>query len=33
LHLLKDFDGDDVEARPSIDESTVDGDVIDGGHA
>jgi hypothetical protein len=30
LHLLEDFDGDDVEACPFIDESTVDGDVIDG---
>jgi hypothetical protein len=33
LHLLEDLDGDDVEARPSIDESTVDGDVIDGRRA
>jgi hypothetical protein len=30
LHLLEDLNRDDVEARPSIDESTVDGDVIDG---
>jgi hypothetical protein len=30
LHLLEDLDGDDVEAYPSIDESTIDGDVIDG---
>jgi hypothetical protein len=29
LHFLKNLDGDDVEARPSIDESTVDDDVID----
>jgi hypothetical protein len=29
LHLLEDLDGDDVEARPSIDESAVDGDVVD----
>jgi hypothetical protein len=29
LYLLEDLNGDDVEARPSIDESTVDGDVID----
>jgi hypothetical protein len=33
LHLLEDFDRDDVEARPSIDESVVDGDVIDSGRA
>jgi hypothetical protein len=30
LHLLEDLDGDDVEARPSIEESMVDRDVIDG---
>jgi hypothetical protein len=29
FHLLEDLDGDDVEACPSIDESAVDGDVID----
>jgi hypothetical protein len=33
LHLLEDLDLDDVEARPSVDESTIDGDVIDGRHA
>jgi hypothetical protein len=33
LHLLEDLDGDDVEACPSIDESRVDGDVIDGRRA
>jgi hypothetical protein len=33
LHLLEDLDGDDVEARPSIDESTIDGDIIDGRRA
>jgi hypothetical protein len=33
LHLLEDLDRDDVEARPSIDESAVDGDVVDGGRA
>jgi hypothetical protein len=33
LHLLEDLDGDDVEARPSIDESMVDDDVIDGRRA
>jgi hypothetical protein len=33
LHLLEDFDEDDVEARPSIDESTIDGDVIGGRRA
>jgi hypothetical protein len=33
LHLLEDLDGDDIEACPSIDESTVDGDVIDGRRA
>jgi hypothetical protein len=33
LHLLEDFDKDDVEACPSIDESAVDGDVVDSGHA
>jgi hypothetical protein len=32
LHLLEDLDGDDVEARPSIDESAVDGDVVDSRH-
>jgi hypothetical protein len=30
---LEDLDGDDVEARPSIDESMVDGDVIYGRRA
>jgi hypothetical protein len=29
LHLLEDLDRDDVKACPSIDESAVDGDVID----
>jgi hypothetical protein len=33
LYLLEDLDGDDVEARPSIDESAVDGDVVDCRHA
>jgi hypothetical protein len=33
LHLLEDFDRDNVEAHPSIDESAVDGDVVDSGHA
>jgi hypothetical protein len=33
LHLLEDFDRDDVEARPSVDESAVDDDVVDSGHA
>jgi hypothetical protein len=33
LHLLEDFNRNDVESRPSVDESTVDGDVIDGWHA
>jgi hypothetical protein len=33
LHLLEDFDRDDVEARPSVDESAVDGNVVDSGHA
>jgi hypothetical protein len=33
LHLLEDLDRDDVEARPSIDESAVDGDVVDCGRA
>jgi hypothetical protein len=33
LHLLEDLDGDDVEARPSIDESAVDGDAVDRGCA
>jgi hypothetical protein len=27
LHLLEDLDGDDVESRPSINESTVDDNV------
>jgi hypothetical protein len=31
LHLLEDLDSDDVEARPSIDESVVDGNVVDSG--
>jgi hypothetical protein len=29
LDFLEDLDGDDVKAHPSIDESVVDGDVID----
>jgi hypothetical protein len=33
LHLLEDFNRDDVEALPSIDESAVNGDVVDSGHA
>jgi hypothetical protein len=33
LHLLKDFDKDDVEARPFVDESAVDGDVVNSGRA
>jgi hypothetical protein len=33
LHLLEDLDGDDVEAGPSVDESTVDGDVVNCRHA
>jgi hypothetical protein len=33
LHLLEDLEGDDVEACPSIDESSVDGNVIDGRRA
>jgi hypothetical protein len=28
LHLLEDLDRNDVEAHPSIDESTIDGDVV-----
>jgi hypothetical protein len=31
LYLLGDLDIDDVEVRPSIDESAIDGDVVDGG--
>jgi hypothetical protein len=31
LHLLKDLDRDDVETRPSVDESAVHGNVVDGG--
>jgi hypothetical protein len=31
LHLLENFDRDDVETRPSVDESAVDGDVVNGG--
>jgi hypothetical protein len=30
LHLLKDFHIDDVEVSPSIDEGTIDNDVVDG---
>jgi mono/diheme cytochrome c family protein len=33
LNILENLDRDDVEARPSIDESAVDGDVVDGGRA
>jgi hypothetical protein len=33
LHLLEDLNRDDVETRPSIDESTIDDDVIDGWRA
>jgi hypothetical protein len=33
LHLLEDFDRDDVEAHPSIDESAVDGYVVNSGRA
>jgi hypothetical protein len=33
LHLLEDLDRDDVEARPSVDESVVDGDIFDGWRA
>jgi hypothetical protein len=33
LHLLEDLDRDDVETHPSIDESAVDGDVVDCGRA
>jgi hypothetical protein len=33
LHLLEDFDRDDVEARPSVDESAVDSDVVDSARA
>jgi hypothetical protein len=33
LHLLEDLNRDDVESRPSIDESMVEGDVIDGWRA
>jgi hypothetical protein len=33
VHLLEDLDRDDVEARPSIDESAVDSDVVDCGRA
>jgi hypothetical protein len=33
LHLLEDLDQNDVEARPSIDESAIDGDVVDGWRA
>jgi hypothetical protein len=28
LHLLKDLHGEDVKAGPSIDEGTIDGDVV-----
>jgi hypothetical protein len=31
LHLLEDLDRDDVQTYPSVDESAVDGDVVDGG--
>jgi hypothetical protein len=30
LHLLEDLDRNDVEARPSVDESEIDDDVVDG---
>jgi hypothetical protein len=33
LHFLDYLDRDDVEAHPSINESAVDGDVVDGGRA
>jgi hypothetical protein len=33
LAFSQDLDRDDVENRPSINESAVDGDVVDGGHA
>jgi hypothetical protein len=33
MHLLEDLNRDDVEARPSVDESAIDGDVIDGWRA
>jgi hypothetical protein len=33
LHLLEDFDRDDVEACPSVDESAVDRDVVNSGRA
>jgi hypothetical protein len=33
LHLLEDLNRDDVEARPSVDVGTIDGDVIDGWRA
>jgi hypothetical protein len=33
LHLLEDLDRDDVEARPSIDVSAVDSDVVNSGRA
>jgi hypothetical protein len=33
LHLLEDLDRDDVEAHPSVDESAVGSDVVDGGRA
>jgi hypothetical protein len=33
LHLLEDLDRDDVEARPSVDESAIDSDMTDGWRA
>jgi hypothetical protein len=33
LHPFEDLHGDDVEAGPSIDEDTIDGDVVDGRRA
>jgi hypothetical protein len=33
LHLLEDLDGDDVEACSSVDEGTIDGDVLNGRRA
>jgi hypothetical protein len=33
LHLLEDLNRNDVETRSSIDESAVDGDVVDSGRA
>jgi hypothetical protein len=33
LRLLEDLDRNDVEACPSIDESKIDGDIVDGRRA